>query len=285
MTSYLPRARRAALGACLLLGLALAPSGAAPGGVIPIPNDPLPPGTPAYVGAPAVPQPVSRATSAAAPVPRPGPRQQHPQRRLHDRRLSRTGSARASPPPCGPRSRSPSAQPHVRPPGPPGDRLRRRHHPDPEALRPHHAQAAGVVPPAQPATRRRRLQRLLRWRLLLPRPPRPGRDPDRHQPHPGRRAEPGRHCASCSGATTTSRARWRRDDKIVSVLPAWTGELVFVTERGLVGAIRPGSGAVRVLPPRRDHHQLVRRRRDRRHLRRHHRGALPARPGRGHAAR
>jgi hypothetical protein len=39
-----------------------------------------------------------------------------------------------------------------------------------------------------------------------------------------------------------------RDDKIVSVLPAWTGELVFVTERGLVGATRPGTGAVRVLP-------------------------------------
>ena len=39
-----------------------------------------------------------------------------------------------------------------------------------------------------------------------------------------------------------------RYDKIVSVLPAWTGELVFVTERGLVGAVRRGSGAVRVLP-------------------------------------
>ncbi len=59
MTSYLPWARRAVVGACLLLGLALAPSGAAPGGVIPIPNDPLPPGGPAYVGAPAVPQPVA----------------------------------------------------------------------------------------------------------------------------------------------------------------------------------------------------------------------------------
>ena len=38
-----------------------------------------------------------------------------------------------------------------------------------------------------------------------------------------------------------------RADKIVSVLPAWTGELVFVTERGLVGAIQPGSGRTRVL--------------------------------------
>ena len=39
-----------------------------------------------------------------------------------------------------------------------------------------------------------------------------------------------------------------RADKIVSVLPAWSGELVFVTERGLVGAIEPASGQTRVLP-------------------------------------
>jgi hypothetical protein len=39
-----------------------------------------------------------------------------------------------------------------------------------------------------------------------------------------------------------------RDDKIVSALPAWSGEIVFVTERGVVGAVDPDSGAVKVLP-------------------------------------
>ena len=33
-----------------------------------------------------------------------------------------------------------------------------------------------------------------------------------------------------------------RDDKVVSVLPAWTGELVFVTEHGLVGTVERASG-------------------------------------------
>ena len=37
------------------------------------------------------------------------------------------------------------------------------------------------------------------------------------------------------------------EDKIVSVLPDWSGRLVFVTEHGKVGAIRPGSGTVRTL--------------------------------------
>ncbi len=39
-----------------------------------------------------------------------------------------------------------------------------------------------------------------------------------------------------------------RDDKIVSALPAWTGEIVFVTERGVVGAVDPSTGATQVLP-------------------------------------
>jgi len=39
-----------------------------------------------------------------------------------------------------------------------------------------------------------------------------------------------------------------QDDKIVSALPAWTGEIVFVTERGVVGAVAPESGAVKKLP-------------------------------------
>jgi hypothetical protein len=38
-----------------------------------------------------------------------------------------------------------------------------------------------------------------------------------------------------------------RDDKIVSALPAWTGEIVFVTEQGVVGAVDPESGAVEKL--------------------------------------
>ncbi len=38
------------------------------------------------------------------------------------------------------------------------------------------------------------------------------------------------------------------DDKIVSTLPAWSGELVFVTERGVIGAIDRDTGAISVLP-------------------------------------
>jgi hypothetical protein len=38
------------------------------------------------------------------------------------------------------------------------------------------------------------------------------------------------------------------DDKIVSTLPAWTGELVFVTEKGVVGAIDRDTGSIQVLP-------------------------------------
>ena len=39
-----------------------------------------------------------------------------------------------------------------------------------------------------------------------------------------------------------------RGDKIVSALPAWSGEIVFVTERGVVGAVDPESGATTTLP-------------------------------------
>ncbi len=38
-----------------------------------------------------------------------------------------------------------------------------------------------------------------------------------------------------------------KDDKIISVLPAWSGELVFVTERGVVGAVDRRTGRVRVV--------------------------------------
>ena len=39
-----------------------------------------------------------------------------------------------------------------------------------------------------------------------------------------------------------------RNDKIVSALPAWSGEIVFVTEQGVVGAVDPETGATEVLP-------------------------------------
>lgn len=38
------------------------------------------------------------------------------------------------------------------------------------------------------------------------------------------------------------------DDKIVSALPAWTGEIVFVTEQGVVGAIDRDTGRTETLP-------------------------------------
>jgi hypothetical protein len=38
-----------------------------------------------------------------------------------------------------------------------------------------------------------------------------------------------------------------KDDKIISVLPAWSGELVFVTEAGVVGAVDRRTGRIRVL--------------------------------------
>ena len=39
-----------------------------------------------------------------------------------------------------------------------------------------------------------------------------------------------------------------RNDKIVSALPAWSGEIVFVTEQGVVGAVDQETGATEVLP-------------------------------------
>ena len=38
------------------------------------------------------------------------------------------------------------------------------------------------------------------------------------------------------------------DDKIVSALPAWSGEIVFVTEKGVIGAVDPETGTTKLLP-------------------------------------
>jgi hypothetical protein len=39
-----------------------------------------------------------------------------------------------------------------------------------------------------------------------------------------------------------------RSDKIVSALPAWSGEIVFVTEQGVIGAVGPETGTAKLLP-------------------------------------
>ncbi len=271
MTS-LPRARRAVVGAGLLLGLALAPTSAAPGGVIPIPT--------------------TRCRAVRRTSVRLRSRTRSPRHgRRSTRSWLRTPATTSTTTPTRP---TPTAVPGRWASHRPVrstlqvaecasltfDRRGRLEtvcvgvaRPDPEAVRPRDAEAAGVVPAAQPSARRRRLHRLLRRRLLLPRPPRPRGDPDRHQPHPRGRAEPRGHGFVLRRDYDLTRAM-ARDDKIVSVLPAWTGGCVRHRAR-LVGAIDPAParcGCSRSARPS----ELVRRRRDRRHLRRHHRGALPA---------
>ena len=39
-----------------------------------------------------------------------------------------------------------------------------------------------------------------------------------------------------------------RRNKIVSALPAWSGEIVFVTEKGVIGAVDPDTGTTKLLP-------------------------------------
>ena len=121
--------------------------------------------------------------------------------------------------------------------------------PQPRDVRPAHAGPAGGAPaPAAPAGHDEPVQRLLRRRLLLPRQPRPRRDPHHQPPHLGG----GRDAvcwapASRSSATTTCSGVTAVDDKLFSALPDWSGRLWFISQQGVVGTIDPASGAVRTL--------------------------------------
>ena len=132
---------------------------------------------------------------------------------------------------------------------------------DPETLEP---LATLELPPRH--GERESLQRLLRRRLLLPRPPRPGGRADDHPSHVRHLADR-RGRASSSPVTTTLAASSAQGDKIISVLPDWRGSIWFATGDGVGGWIdrrRRGD----VAQPRRADQQLVRGRRDRRSLHR-----------------
>jgi hypothetical protein len=247
MTSYLPRAFRAALGACLLLGLALAPTGAAPGGVVPIPNDPLPPGTPSYVGVPAVPQPVSAPRPPQHPFLAPDPGNNiHNDAYMTD--------AYAGP---GPLGVSPTVRSTLQVAECASLTFDRRGRLETVCV--------GATTPTLKLFDPTTLRQLASYRLPSRRL---GADLFTdfsgggyfYLDHRDRAVVPtGTNHIRVVGQNPAGTAfvlrrdydltgAVARDDKIVSVLPAWTGELVFVTERGLVGAVRRGTGAVRVLP-------------------------------------
>ena len=246
MTSFVPLARTAAAGGCLLIAITLAPSSAAPGGVIPIPNDPLP-GGPAYLGAPAVPNPIT--------APRPP---QHPflaadpGNNIHNDAYQTD----AYPGP-GPLGISPTVRSTLQVAECGSLTFDSRGRLETVCV--------GATTPNlklfDPVT----LKQLATYRL-----------PNRrlglnvftdfsgggyfYLDHLDRAVIPtgNNHIRVVGQNAAGTRFVLRRDydltrsmaraDKIVSVLPAWTGELVFVTERGLVGAIQPGSGRTRVLP-------------------------------------
>ena len=210
---------------------------------VPIPGDPLPPGRPGVRRQPGDAAPGDGAAAAPAPVPGRRPRQQHPQRRLHDRHLPGPGPARRAShrhvDAAGRRVR----EPDLRPSRPAGDGLRRGDQADAEAVRPRDAQADRVVracptgrsastcSPTSPAV----ATSTSTTSIAPSSPPAP--------PHPGGGPELRRHRVRPRARLRPDRGRWRGDDKIVSVLPAWSGELVFVTEQGVVGAVDQRSGA------------------------------------------
>ncbi len=246
MTSFAPWARRAAAGGCLLIALTLAPTSAAPGGVVPIPNDPLP-GGPAYLGAPAVPHPI------AAPRPPQHPfLAADPGNNIHNDAYQTD----AYPGP-GPLGISPTVRSTLQVAECASLTFDRRGRLETVCV--------GATTPTlklfDPAT----LRQLASYRL-----------PNRrvglnvfsdfsgggyfYLDHLDRAVVPtgNNHIRVVGQNAAGTGFVLRRDydltrsmaraDKIVSVLPAWTGELVFVTERGLVGAIEPASGRTRVLP-------------------------------------
>jgi hypothetical protein len=247
MTSYVRWARRAAAGSCVLLALTLTPTSAAPSGVLPIPEDPLPPGTPAYVGAPAVPHPVS------APRPPPHPYlAADPGNNIHDDAYMTD----AYPGP-GPLGVSPVVSSRLQVAECGSLTFDRRGRLETVCVGP----TTPTLKLLDPVT----LKQLASYRL-------PNRKLSAnvftdfsgggyfYLDNLDRAVIPtGNNHVRVVGQNAAGTAFvLRRDydlthvmaraDKIVSVLPAWTGELVFVTERGIVGAIQPGSGQTKVLP-------------------------------------
>jgi len=247
MTSWVRSARRAAAGACLLLVAALAPVDAAPAGVLPIPDDPLPPGTPSYVGAPAVPRPVRAPRPPQHPFLAPDPGNN-----IHDD----AWMTDAYPGP-GPLGVSPAVTSRLEVAECASLTFDRRGRIETVCVGP----TTPTLKLLDPVT----LRQLASYRL-----------PNRriglnlfsdfsgggyfYLDHRDRAVVPTgnnhvRVVAQNAAGTGFVLDRdydltrvMDRQDKIVSVLPAWSGELVFVTERGLVGAIEPGSGRTRVLP-------------------------------------
>ena len=245
MTSFVQWARRATAGGCLLTALTLVPTSAAPGGVVPIPNDPLP-GGPAYLGAPAVPRRIDAQRPPQHPFLAPDPGSN-----IHNDAYQT--DAYAGP---GPLGISPSVRSTLQFAECASLTFDRRGRLVTVCV--------GATTPTLTLFNPRTLKQLATYRL-----------PNRrvgpnvftdfsgggyfYLDHRDRAVVPTgtNHIRVVGQNPTGNRFVLRRDydltgamesdDKIVSVLPAWTGELVFVTERGLVGAIQPRNGRIRVL--------------------------------------
>ena len=241
MTSFVPWARRGAAGACVLLAVTLAPAGA-----IPIPGDPLS-GGPAYLGAPAVPNPVTAPPPPQHPFLAPDPGNN-----IHNDAYQTD----AYPGP-GPLGITPTVRSTLQVAECASLTFDRRGRVETVCV--------GATTPTLKLFDPTTLKQLASYRL-----------PNRklglnvfsdfsgggyfYLDHLDRAVIPtGNNHIRVVGQNAAGTAFvLRRDydltrsmaraDKIVSVLPAWSGELVFVTERGLVGAIEPASGRTRVLP-------------------------------------
>lgn len=248
----MPRAHRTraawptALVTALVATLALAPPGAATARQAPIPGDPLPPGTPDYVGAPATPRPVK------APLPPQHPfLADDPGNNIHNDAYMTDAYPGSGP--LGVRPTVTSTLQVAECASLTFDRRGRL-----ETV------CVGPTTPTLKLLDPTSLEELASYRL------------------PNRRLGPGVFSDFSGGgyfyldhrdraviptgtnhiqvvgqnAAGTAFVRRRdvdltgvltRDDKIISVLPAWSGELVFVTERGVVGAVGRRTGRIQVL--------------------------------------
>ncbi len=232
---------------CLLVALAVTvPLGATTAGAVPIPGDPLPPGTPAYLGAPATPRPVK------APLPPQHPYlAANPGSNIHNDAYMSDVYPRSGP--LGIRPTVSSTLQFAECASLTFDKRGRI-----ETV------CVGPTTPTLKLFDPTSLRELASYRL-----------PDRrlgpnvfsdfsgggyfYLDHRDRAVIPTgtnhiRVVAQNAAGTQFVLVRnfnlvgaIGSDDKIISVMPAWSGELVFVTEAGVVGTVNRASGRIRVL--------------------------------------
>ena len=176
----------------------------------------------------------------------------------------------------------------VRPRGPDRLDLRGRRGPAPRDVRPAHAGPARRVPAAAaPAGHGEPVQRLLRRRLLLPRQPRPRRDPHHEPPHLGRGRDvrAARPRVRARARLRPERRDGRRTTSSSRCCPTGRGGCGSSRSRAWSGRSIRGSGAIRTLDLGEQVTNSFAVDETRRRLHRLRRGALPVRRDRRPARR